>query len=86
MKLPTTFRPSSTLAFASQVACLFVMLLLGGCGGAGSEKATGAAAGDVLKKSGVIEPGTDVAQTVKDLIDNSFAGKLPTAKAATALK
>ena len=48
--------------------------------------ATIMAAGDVLKKSGVIEPGTNVAQTVKDLIDTSFASKLPTAKAATALK
>ena len=48
--------------------------------------ATITAAGDVLKKSGVIEPGTDVAKTVKDLIDTSFASKLPNAKGATALK
>ena len=48
--------------------------------------ATITAAGDVLKKSGVIEPGTDVAKTVKDLIDNSFVSKLPTAKGITALQ
>ena len=48
--------------------------------------ATITAAGDVLKKSGVIEANTDVAKTVKDLIDSSFASKLPAAKSATALK
>jgi sulfonate transport system substrate-binding protein len=48
--------------------------------------ATITAAGDVLKKSGVIEANTDVAKTVNDLIDTSFASKLPTAKGATALK
>ena len=75
------------------VSKVFLLLVLPTLATAGYGHAFGAAqvatitaAGDVLKKSGVIEPGTDVAQTVKDLIDNSFAGKLPTAKAATALK
>ena len=49
-----------------------------------AQVATITAAGDVLKKSGVIEPGTDVAQTVKDLIDTRFADKLAPAPGATA--
>ena len=48
--------------------------------------ATITAAGDVLKQSGVIETSTDVAKTVQDLIDTSFASKLPAAQGATALK
>ena len=48
--------------------------------------ATITAAGDVLKKSGVIEASTDVAKTVQDLIDTSFAGKLAPAQGATASK
>ena len=49
--------------------------------------ATITAAGDVLKKSGVIDKGIDVNKTVGELIDASFASKLPTAaKGATATK
>ena len=49
--------------------------------------ATITAAGDVLKKSGVIEQSIDVNKTVNDLIDTSFASRIPTnAKGATAVK
>lgn len=45
------------------------------------------AVGDVLKKSGVIEQGVDVNKTVNELIDPSFASKLPTPQpGATAAK
>lgn len=51
------------------------------------QRATITAAGDVLKKSGVIEPGIDVTKTVNELIDTSFASKLPTlAPGVTAAK
>ncbi|WP_375416963.1 aliphatic sulfonate ABC transporter substrate-binding protein [uncultured Hymenobacter sp.] len=42
------------------------------------QRATILAAGDVLKKSGVIEQTVDVTKTVNELIDTSFASKLPT--------
>jgi sulfonate transport system substrate-binding protein len=52
-----------------------------------SQRATITAAGDVLKKSGVIEQNVDVTKTVNDLIDVSFASKIPAAtKSATAAK
>ncbi len=52
-----------------------------------SQRATIIAAGDVLKKSGVIEPTVDVTKTVNDLIDSSFASKIPgRAQGATAAK
>lgn len=51
-----------------------------------AQVATITAAGDVLKKSGVIEAGTDVATTVKELIDTSFAAKLAATPGATASK
>ncbi|AMJ67238.1 aliphatic sulfonate ABC transporter substrate-binding protein [Hymenobacter sp. PAMC 26628] len=44
--------------------------------------ATIAAAGDVLKKTGTIEAGVDVAQTLKALIDPQFVNKLPAAPVA----
>ena len=51
------------------------------------QRATITAAGDVLKKSGVIEQNVDVTKTVNDLIDVSFASKIPAAtKSATAAK
>ncbi|WP_210520057.1 aliphatic sulfonate ABC transporter substrate-binding protein [Hymenobacter terricola] len=48
--------------------------------------ATITAAGDVLKKSGVIDQNIDVTKTVNELIDKSFASKLPTQKGTTAAK
>jgi sulfonate transport system substrate-binding protein len=42
-----------------------------------AQRATITAAGDVLKKSGVIDQATDVSKTVSDLIDPSFASKIP---------
>ncbi|AWM33706.1 aliphatic sulfonate ABC transporter substrate-binding protein [Hymenobacter nivis] len=44
--------------------------------------ATIAAAGDVLKKTGTIEAGVDVAQTLKALVDPQFVNKLPAAPVA----
>lgn len=52
-----------------------------------AQRATITAAGDVLKKSGVIEQGVDVNKTVNELIDTSFADKISTnQKGATAAK
>ena len=52
-----------------------------------AQVATITAAGDVLKKSGVIEQSVDVNKTVAELIDKSFASKLPVApQGATAAK
>ena len=48
--------------------------------------ATITAAGDVLKKSGTIDKDVDVNKTVKDLIDTSFASKLPNQKDVTATR
>ena len=49
--------------------------------------ATITAAGDVLKKSGVIEQSVDVNKTVSELIDTSFASRIPNnTKGATAAK
>ena len=45
--------------------------------------ATIAAAGDVLKKTGTIEAGVDVAQTLKALVDPQFVNKLPATPVAT---
>ncbi|WP_310393879.1 aliphatic sulfonate ABC transporter substrate-binding protein [Hymenobacter sp.] len=51
------------------------------------QRATITAAGAVLKKSGVIDQAVDVPKTVNELIDASFAGKLPAAaNGATAAK
>lgn len=52
-----------------------------------AQRATITAAGDVLKKSGVIDQATDVNKTVSDLIDPSFASKIPaTPQGATAVR
>ena len=49
------------------------------------QRATINAAGDVLKKSGVIDKGIDVAKIVDELIDTSFSSKIPdTSKSHTA--
>ena len=40
------------------------------------QKAVILAAGDVLKKSGVIKPDTDVKKVVDDLIDPQYSAKL----------
>jgi sulfonate transport system substrate-binding protein len=48
--------------------------------------ATIAAAGDVLKKTGTIEAGVDVAQTLKALVDQQYVDKLPAAPAAVAAR
>ena len=51
------------------------------------QRATIVAAGDVLKKSGVIDSKVDVVKTVNELIDTSFADKIPTnPRGATAVK
>ena len=52
-----------------------------------AQRATITAAGNVLKKSGVLEQSVDVNKTVSDLIDTSFAIRIPTnTKGATAAK
>ncbi len=52
-----------------------------------AQVATITAAGDVLKKSGVIDKATDVNKTVNELIDSRFASKITAAaKGATAAK
>ena len=51
------------------------------------QRATIVAAGDVLKKSGVIDAKVDVTKTVNELIDDSFANKILTSSpGATAAK
>ena len=47
-----------------------------------AQRATIAAAGDVLKKSGTIEAGVDVQKTVNELIDPQYAAKLGAAPVA----
>ena len=49
-----------------------------------AQRATILAAGDVLKKSGVIEQGVDVPKTVTELIDASYADRLNSAPIAAA--